>query len=1241
VRRVVILSVVLLLLVLEFSFSFLSSAQNNDEKLLKDFLDIPAPAPLNPLFSMRRNANTKVSREPEFYKKNNIPPDDAPIEDLLDYWSKQSANYRELGYNVKPTDKTTERLLEYCEDNHLTLLMLINIIPGKPKFAEVIKQIYDVEMQNKTPNTAFIYPVRRWLVYKSNYFSDELLKSAQKVKDQNEYVTYQDDLIALTRVDWEKAQPILDRLINDPTQPVAATLAKWCYYIHALETENNADIEKYRRQLMDIVEDRKALPGARDLAFDALVKEPEWDGRDDWYITLLEDETLFELRVNGQLYTGLTTLLIYSPPEKWIPQMLRLVGSKNEAVHNAAVKNLIMFLNEENPDVLRALLPWVTNPKWAKEVQSERRNLIIALGSVSVPESIPALISLVTSEDENAIYAAQSLGFYKDSRAVPALRTALSKASQYDNRRILINSLIACGGLTDDEQVNALVAFATMISTPEGLQKYQQYENNYYEEEEYEETPPIRINRASNTVNTAIRAANSYSEKFENEAEITPVPLIISIGSFVAEQTEPSAGIVVRIIQREKALRKSKPQVADTLAEIMRKWKGAAIFIERLNHLREGLADLEMILTVLADREEMREKIPNEILALRGANGIAGGLAACLSEEETVYGSVLAKPDDTAKTAMLGCARLIRAKLSVTEIGGYLNSPNKLLALSAERYLESEDSLEARRLILAKRPNEALILGARRAFVWGKGTKYSEVLTRVFQSTGNQRFADFEYTEIISAEEKLRKELLENPDLLVIYGLLPNLSEGQQVVRVYKNKVTFTFYEDEARYLERTLTSKEYEDFTRFLTDENVDSYAPFSFDCYGCPATEFVMFGRNGGRRVFYENPYANVPQIAKIIEQFKILNQGELKLNYNLANKIQNLEVLLADKKLSARAVWKNGDDLRVLIEDTEKEAEIEQNLEEQFRNENAVETDDNDDNGDQNYQRYLSQNKRRQEVAFDHYSWRKFANGKLGEITEQPLNAQVLIDETQFPFNEEFVMEPRAWQVKSGIFEIRVSYEKSGLYKVSRSQAPIKILDGYFSSPIVTADGNWAVVSKLNSEEEKHPIISRVNLQTGKEFPVNLPPSNTFLPIAFVPSHNKILVMRSNKPRYYGEYESSEEDSDKSNPSPKTPEYHLLDANSGVTQPVKGDFRPLEQQTYRPLQLTSLPNEFWAAVYDETAKETVIGRYNTKTFALQTITKLPEIKLDSMSIWVDEPQGKIYFVYQGHLLAVPLKS
>jgi hypothetical protein len=81
---------------------------------------------------------------------------------------------------------------------------------------------------------------------------------AQQVGDANEYVTNQEALLALAKVDWEKARPIIDRLYGDKNQPVSQVLASWALYQHALETDSANDIERYRDELKATVENKSA-----------------------------------------------------------------------------------------------------------------------------------------------------------------------------------------------------------------------------------------------------------------------------------------------------------------------------------------------------------------------------------------------------------------------------------------------------------------------------------------------------------------------------------------------------------------------------------------------------------------------------------------------------------------------------------------------------------------------------------------------------------------------------------------------------------------------------------------------------------------------------------------------------------------------------------------------------------------------------------------------------------------------
>ena len=197
--------------------------------------------------------------------------------------------------------------------------------------------------------------IKRWLTYNSTFFIEELIAKAEKVRDKDRYVTNQGELLALARVDWERAAPILERLAVDSSQPVSRTLAQWAFYARAIEKEDEADITKYRRLLQETVENRELSAGNRDLAMDALVVEKDWEGREDWYLSLLSDETLYQL----ESYTGLTTILRFAPPEKMIPAMAKLVDSKNAAVRKAAIRNLVSYVKENKIEAVRVLLPWL------------------------------------------------------------------------------------------------------------------------------------------------------------------------------------------------------------------------------------------------------------------------------------------------------------------------------------------------------------------------------------------------------------------------------------------------------------------------------------------------------------------------------------------------------------------------------------------------------------------------------------------------------------------------------------------------------------------------------------------------------------------------------------------------------------------------------------------------------------------------------------------------------------------
>src|SRR5688500_5082053 len=86
------------------SVYFTRSAEAKEDIVLQ-LLNLPAPPPPNPLVSLSGR------RDESLYDENKPPRDDAPIEDLMDYWSRFSVGFAALRYNPKPSSRVLGRLM--------------------------------------------------------------------------------------------------------------------------------------------------------------------------------------------------------------------------------------------------------------------------------------------------------------------------------------------------------------------------------------------------------------------------------------------------------------------------------------------------------------------------------------------------------------------------------------------------------------------------------------------------------------------------------------------------------------------------------------------------------------------------------------------------------------------------------------------------------------------------------------------------------------------------------------------------------------------------------------------------------------------------------------------------------------------------------------------------------------------------------------------------------------------------
>ena len=398
------LSVSLLVLLTLFLFPPARATAAKENVIMK-LLNLPAPPPPNPLVQGQRR------RDEKFYDRNNPPDDNAPIEDLIDYWTNQTGAYRGDNFNInfkrQPSGRTLDRLMAEMVNKPELATQLLDVLPNDKSVIEAVKDLYDRAGTDGGVNRDEGKRLRDWLRYNSPYFSRDLERVSQQIKDENNYVSQanENNLLALTRYDFDKASPIINQLYGDFSQPASRALATWALYRRALETDSLSDIERYRSELMRMVEDRSQSEGVRDKANDALMLERDFPGREDWAISLFEDETFVAIT----RYTAATTLIRRSSPEKYVPKLIALLQkTSNPTVRAAAVRNLVVALNgnpgqELEIEIIKALLPWLEDPKWAADVPDSRAQIVRKLSEYQIPESVPGLINMLDEKERQSV----------------------------------------------------------------------------------------------------------------------------------------------------------------------------------------------------------------------------------------------------------------------------------------------------------------------------------------------------------------------------------------------------------------------------------------------------------------------------------------------------------------------------------------------------------------------------------------------------------------------------------------------------------------------------------------------------------------------------------------------------------------------------------------------------------------------------------------------------------------------
>src|SRR5262245_1285419 len=1152
---------------------------------------------LDPLLRESQDSNS-----PDASERNEKPPgDESPIRELIKYWSENPL--AAMSEAQKPSERVRQRLIEAVEDRPWLAPSLLELLPETPDTSD---RLYRLIYQEPDDEDVWKWKVHDWLSHNSGYFRDDLLAEVRST-DLGETQTAA-ALKSLSRLDWEAARPFIESYASGNGAFLAPT-ALSLLYEREMKFGDAAKAEGYRAGLKAMVANREAPAVTRGEALSTLMAT-EWSGREEWFAALFADPSLSGLRgakgnepdgkeetqdATAKLETLIRTapnefhrpppanLLLTVAPETGglIPVVSSLIGHNSRTVHNAAVQWLANAMEKTGDlklrlEVARKLLPWLTDPGWVDE--GVRASFIGGFVGLEMPESVAGLTWILDFDEsaENRAAAAEALAQFHNPSVNPALRRALEREEDEERRGDIVMALVDCGGFSDDEMAAAIEAYAKVAPA---------------EEDELD------------------------VDNDQPDDEKKPLSLEVSIGRILSESltVQFTEGLAVRLIERAKALRATQPKIARKILSVIEGLSLPAAEINLVERIGEGWADVDSItLAIHSVRDSLRKSAFDELNGLIKQGGYAAGVAAAILNDEREWKAILEGRDAKAQLALLACARHLRDKLPVELAGRLLGSPNRALAKAAESYLKVEDGAAARKLIFARRPGEAYILG------------------------DNSSLANFPSNIglLKQWEEEMRREVKGQNGPEEIYALghayEPKTFTGS-VIRIRGGKAEISVYDDPIRWSSRQLTPTELEELKSLTARQEVEDLGPEDVSRgwkylsargdSGPPPLlyEYLRLNKDGGRRIVICS-MRRAPKNPTLHEELggmfhKLTDSGEFKVRFALEDKIPGLEVMWADKKQPVLSVCQEKGELRVLTGNPFAYFFKGLNapaMPEWFKRAFAPALEG----------RLKGDN----EPALP--EWRIFTEDGIGAVApDTPACGR----SASVTFNP----GPRGVFQAFGSFttQITISQDDSekvyavpegkdrGVWKAEPGRDPVKLLDDGYQSVLALPDGKWLIGRKVINEGGKGRVqLVRHNLRTNEAFPIVFSRDGAHRPLGFSEAHGKVLIV----------------DGDAMSPQANG---YLLDIETGAAQAVSGDFRPIANNGTRDLQLAGKPNEFWAAIYDYQKQATIVGRYDAKLFAFTPLIQLPELRFDSSGVWVDQTAGRLWLVYRGCLLRLPL--
>ncbi len=820
--------------------------EKRDDALIEELLKLPAPPP-----DWRDDLKQRAAHE-------ETPPPDAPLEALAEFWQHAPDG-------PAPERRVQTRLLESCEAHPEQLASLLRWFPtDAPDFHDRLKVLHDKLITEPKPRVDSA-PLHDWLMFNSRHFREDLISLTRKAfaaADDNGIFR---NIQALAALDQAAAHDLLTDMAGSAEAPAHTAALAWLLDPKLVQ-ESDARRANWRAELQKIATDKSARGWARSYAVMGLMRHP-WAGQEEWLLGLFRDASMGQMQNGSYSFQPLCSG-VSGDPEHYIPKVAALVGGKDRAAHNNAVRCLSEFnLENARADALRPLLPWLSDPKWADcgDEHLPRLRLVQSLDRVDLPESVPGLIWVLNHERDYFLSgAAEALQHYGAKEAGGALKAAIAREPDDNHRRTLIAAAQALGAFSAEEMARAIEAYAAKISTAKGREEA---EDAFYERSKKKVDPQVSLGR-----------------------ELSRAPA-------------PGDELTARLMRRCREISSRQPAVAEQLQIIIAAWPGAASTAAIAERLRAGDCTAPWLTAVLTRRSDLAADMGK----IDGLHGLARGVQAAVSGEEKQARTVLGGDDLAAKLGLLACARLARVALPLDAVGPMLDSADARLVRAASLYLVSEDSPSARAAVLRRHPGEALVLGARYNFDHDPLTDPPGMLRSLILRADGPR-------EIFA---------------LLTSGGWGN--DGQRLVLVYADRTVLRCLNDGGRLRERILAPEELEKLRAWLTAHRADDLAPFDQGTVDGLQLEYMRVTRDGGRSVFMNNPPGGNQEFSRVefgghakdpdpriygqlVGQFTTLSRAPMDVTYETLRDLPGFRVLHTRERGHASALVFDGGKLLV---------------------------------------------------------------------------------------------------------------------------------------------------------------------------------------------------------------------------------------------------------------------------------------------------------------------------------------